>query len=173
MNWEPWYTALVDLSRPVTLLDASIVTKVRKDFVAEIFARLPREQLETVMIYDLDTVINGAEGVRFVDKMNRSTSAGYPYKKSKRHFLIKDEDAVDKVIVHQEILDEADYLLENYKQGILCHPVFNGNLKDEAKKIIDKKTGKCKMTRMFCGATFAASIVTRQYLFALTFPDSV
>ena len=167
MNWEPWYTALVDLSRPVTLLDASIVTKVRKDFVAEIFARLPREQLETVMIYDLDTVINGAEGVRFVDKMNRSTSAGYPYKKSKRHFLIKDEDAVEKVIVHQEILDEADYLLENYKQGILCHPVFNGNLKDEAKKIIDKKTGKCKMTRMFCGATFAASIVTRQYLLSV------
>lgn len=167
MNWEPWYVALTDLSRPVTLLNSGIVDKVKTDFVNEIFARLPKDQLETVVIYDLDTVINGAEGVRFVDKMNRHTSAGYPYKKSKRHFLIKDEERVDKVIVHQEILDDAEFLLENYKQGILCHPVFNGNLKDEAKKIVDKKTGKCKMTRMFCGATFGASIVTRQYLLSV------
>ena len=167
MNWEPWHVALKDLSRPVTLLDQGSVDLCKRAFIKEIFDRLTDADFKTVMIYDLDTVINGADGVRFVDKMNRSTSAGFPYKKSKKHFISEHPEEKDKVLVCQEILDEADYIVENYKQGILCHPIFNGNLKDEAKKIIDKIKKKCKMTRMFCGSTFASSIVTRQYLLSV------
>lgn len=171
MNWAPWYKGLEDLTRPVTLLDQDCLKKVTKDFTNEIFTNLSEEDLSMVMVYDDMTTLNGAPGVRFVDKINRHTSAGFPYKKSKRHYIheapIDVRRGLDDIVADQEIMDRVNIIIQNYENDTLNHTIFNGNLKDEAKKITDYTTGATKMTRVFCGAPFAATIVCRKYLLSV------
>ena len=130
----------------------------------DIFMQLSDSDLECVQVYDDGTTLNGAPGVRYVDKINRNTSAGYPYKRSKRFFLspMNAEDCVSPtdVVFCDEIMEQVRSMIETYEQGVMCHPIFNGNLKDEP-----KKAGK--MTRVFMGASAAASFVCRKYLLSV------
>lgn len=171
MNWQPWYKGLEDLTRPVTLLDQDVLADVTKSFTQEILDYLPKGSLDMVMVYDDMTTLNGAPGVRFVDKINRNTSAGFPYKKSKRHLISEAPPDLKRgpedIYPHKEIMDRVDAMIENYHEGKLNHPIFNGNLKDEAKKFTNMETKETKMTRVFCGASFAATIVCRKYLLSV------
>lgn len=161
---EPWSIAVTDMLQPVTGLNPQILEDCKNSFLNDILTGLPDGALDTVMVYDNDTAINGADGVAFVDKMNRNTSMGAPYNKGKRHFLVPLSPESDRMTFVPEIMDRVDDIIDGYMHGERYMPVFTGTLKDEAlpfKKIVSKKT------RVFTAAPADWSLVVRKYLLSV------
>jgi len=122
---------------------------------------------EEIAIYDIKTALNGIPGLRFVDRMNFSSSAGFPYCRSKKEFIVArpTEDDPHNVEATNEILQEVETILEAYKQNFMSHPVFQYAKKDEmrpSKKVFDKNT------RGIYGGPFAFTIVMRQLTLSMT-----
>jgi hypothetical protein len=163
-GWQPWRIAAVDMVRPVTSFSDTILKKCKDSFLNDILASLPKEQLDMLHVYDNFTAINGANAVAYVDKINRNTSAGNPWKKSKKYFMeaIPPEHGMDHpVAVSKEIMDRVDDIITTYEDGKRSYPNFCAHLKDEPVSFKKIKMGK---TRVFTGAPFDWTIVVRKYL---------
>lgn len=163
-SYEPWRHALLAMSQPVSHLDENILTDCVSGFTNDILKGLTKKDLAELKVYDLNTAINGMPGLAYVDKMPRSTSAGYPFRKSKKYFL----EAVEPfgewqhpVKITPEIENEMDYIMECYEQGKVYRPIFTASLKDEPTSFKKIASGK---TRVFCGAPLPWSLVVRMYL---------
>lgn len=163
-GWEPWRVAALDMVKPVTKLDGSIVKQCTDSFIKDILEGLPKGALDDIMVYDDKTTLNGAPGVAYVDKMNRNTSMGAPWNKSKKHFLLPlpaDDRFQNPVEFTQEVKDRVNTIIDSYKAGERYMPVFKGQLKDEA---LPFRKIKSKKTRVFTGAPGDWSFVVRKYL---------
>lgn len=161
-GWEPWRIAASDIVNPVVDIHSGILDECVSSFLDDIFKSLP--DMSSVNIYDDFTTINGAAGVSYVDKINRSTSAGNPWKKSKKFFLKQippQHGLLDPVEVDDEIMQRVDKIILTYHSGKRAMPNFCAHLKDEPVSFKKIKSGK---TRVFAGAPFDWSIVVRKYL---------
>jgi len=166
-GWQPWRKAALPLSNPNTQIDSTILEKCKLGFIQEIIGQLSLEQLKTVQVYDDFTALNGAAGISYVDKMNRNTSMGCPWKKGKKYFLkpIPEEfNLPDPVEFTPEVMDRVDDIIKTYESGHRWMPVFCGNLKDEAKSFKHIKASK---TRVFMGAPSDWSLVVRKYFLSV------
>lgn len=160
-SWKPWYKSLNDMSKPLDL-DSELVEACAKSFFNDIMKGLSKEDLDELGVVDLHTALNGAAGVGYVDKLNRNTSAGFPFKKCKRNFLI--EDATSEM-EHAMKLDDEMYARvvdcdAKYRSGHTYAPVFCANLKDEPRpreKVLDGNV------RVFAGGPMDWCIVARKY----------
>lgn len=163
-SWIPWRKALLDMTRPVTDIRLDILEVVKQNFTRDITSRLSEESLNELIVYDDVTAINGCPGVAYVDKLNRNTSAGFPFRKSKKYFLNAVEpigELLNPVEVTPEIKEEMDRIITSYENMTCVQPVFTASLKDEPTSIKKCIEGK---TRVFCGAPMPWSIVVRKYL---------
>lgn len=122
---------------------------------------------DEMKIYDVDTALNGVAGLRFVDRMNFSSSAGFPYCASKKQFIVPaptDEDE-HRVTVTNEILEDVEHVLDSYANMESSCTVFQMAKKDEMRpiqKVIDENT------RAIYGGQFGFTIVMRQLTLAMT-----
>lgn len=166
-GYAPWRTAILDMVKPVMDIDTSILKECVESYTQDILGGLTEQDLAEIMVYDTKTAVNGAAGVQYVDKMNRNTSAGFPFGKSKRHFLNAIPGNLGEELVEptEEIVSELEYILERYSTGQRASPVFAAHLKDEAVTFKKALIGK---TRVFTGAPFAWSIANRKYLLSVT-----
>lgn len=167
-SWKPWRRALLDLSNPVLTMNSSILEACKNSMINDILTKLPSTELKKLEVYDLFTTVNGAPGVSYVDKMPRSTSAGFPWKKSKKNFLTKipaEHGLQDPVEVSVEILERTQEIINRYKQGKRAMPVYSGNLKDEAITFAKKDIAK---VRVFCSSPMDHTIAVRQHLLSYT-----
>lgn len=163
-SYEPWRRAALDLTRPVVDMSQDIITKCAKSMARDIIQNLEPSEKRRLKVYDLWTAVNGAAGVRFVDGINRNTSAGAPWNKSKQHFLTAAPavgELLNPVEVSDEIKARVEMILEKYSRGERACPVFADCLKDEAITLEKSRIGK---VRVFSGAPFDWSIVVRMYL---------
>ena len=121
----------------------------------------PKWKDEFKVLDDL-TTINGMPGVKFVDKMKRNTSMGFPWRKAKKYFMDPVEGhGPDDVDFTPEVYEEIDRMFDCYFRGERAHPVFTACLKDEPlpfKKIREKKT------RVFSISNAPFSFVMRKFL---------
>ncbi len=162
-GWKIWRTPFLDMVNPISDLDINTLNEAVKCFTQDILSRLNKDQLSQVFVYDAFTSVNGAAGVTYVDKINRATSMGFPFNKSKKHYLrpIPPQHGLDEPVEFvEEIMERADAILSLYKQGVRHCPIFVGNPKDEATsfaKILAEKT------RIFTGAPCDWVIVVRMY----------
>ncbi len=158
MSWRPYNLALTDMVHIHRNINKTILQECEDSFVHELLNDLG-DKIKMLQIYTQDVALNGVEGVAFVDRINVNTSAGNPYKKSKKNFINLDENNkishVDKCI--QERINQ---ILEKYSRGRRYHPQFCAHLKDES---VSEKKIKLGKTRVFMGAEFAWSIVVRMY----------
>jgi len=168
-SWIPWHIAAKDLVRPVNKFDSSILDLCVKSYINDITRNM--EKMENIsdmlMVLDNFTAINGAQ-VAYIDKINRNTSAGNPWKKSKRYFMESCEPQhgmLDPVKVDDEIMDRVDKIITCYQGGRCAHPNFCAHLKDEPVSFKKASVGK---TRVFTGAPFDWTIVVRKYLLSFT-----
>lgn len=162
-GWKPWRIAALDLVNPVVDIDLNTLNIITEQFTETILKQLPQEELDLLSVYDDFTALNGAAGITYVDKMNRNTSAGNPWKKSKKFFLTAiapEGDNLDPVEASPEILERMKEIIEKYKNGERAHPNFCAHLKDEPVTFAKQKVGK---TRVFSGAPFDWSLVVRKY----------
>lgn len=163
-GWQPWRVAAQDMVNPVTQIDGRILDHCVKSYTNDILANLNEEDLAEIMVYDDVTTLNGAAGVAYVDKMNRNTSAGFPWRTSKKAFLVDIAPIgalTEPVEATSEIMDRVQDVIAGYKSGRRYMPVFTGHLKDEATKF---SKIAAKKTRVFTGAPFDWSFVVRKYL---------
>lgn len=167
-SWKPWRRALLDLTNPVLTMNSSVLEVCKQSMLKDILSKLSKSQLNMLEVYDLFTTVNGAPGVSYVDKMPRSTSAGFPWKKCKKHFLTKVPPAhglQDPVEVSSEILERTQEIITRYKEGRRAMPVYSGNLKDEPITFAKKEISK---VRVFCSSPVDHTIAVRQHLLSYT-----
>jgi hypothetical protein len=159
MSWRPWNIALADMTQPNFSVNTNILDRCEDAFYSDIKDALGNK-IKDLEVYTQEVALNGVDGIAFVDMINTSTSAGNPFKKSKKNFIELDENGkISKVdmIIQQRI----DMILKTYEQAKRFHPQFCGHLKDEPtlmRKILLFKT------RLFSGGEFAWSVVVRRYL---------
>lgn len=167
-GWVPWMIAAKDLVCPVTKIRSDILYKCANSYFGDVMKKIDQSQIsEMVHILDNFTAINGAQ-VAYIDKINRNTSAGNPWKKSKKYFIEACPPAhgmLDPVKVDDEIMDRVEDILLRYSRGERAHPNFCAHLKDEPVSFKKAKIGK---TRVFTGAPFDWCIVVRKYLLGFT-----
>lgn len=166
-SWVPWRRALLDMSRPVTHIDLTVLGHCVESFTNDLITGLSSDDLGDLKIYTLNVAINGCPGLAYVDKMPRNTSAGFPFRKSKKYFLEAIpafDDYQHPVVVTPEIESEMDRIIECYESGKVYCPVFTASLKDEPTSLKKIKLGK---TRVFCGAPLPWSLVVRMYLLSV------
>lgn len=158
MTKRPWVHALNDTTRPVVLMDNDILDTARDSFIQE----TTMDDVRAVHVYPLDVAINGCPGLMYCDKMNRKSSAGAPYKKSKSHFMhFIDEHVSTDMDVSDEIKETVADMIATYQRGERVHTIYCGHLKDEP--VTHEKCASGK-TRVFTASGMAYTLVVRMYL---------
>ena len=160
---KPW---IINLTRQVeadSYANWDIIVKIRDTMVDEWVSMVPEDSKKELKVLDFHTVVNGKAGVRYIDSVNRSTSAGHPWKKPKRKlmFSIPCEPGEDHMEFDQTIMDRVRSRLDHYLNSTRTFPVFRASLKDEATKF--EKIAQ-KKTRVFMGAPVDFTIATRSVL---------
>ena len=166
-DYRPWRIALLDMVNPVTKINMTILENSKQSFLKDIFESISEEKLKEVMVYDDITAINGAADVAYVDKINRNTSAGNPWKKTKKafiHAIPPINGLQEPVMANPEIMSRVNKCIETYISGCRYMPNFCAHLKDEPIKFKKIEMGK---TRVFTGAPFDWTIVVRKYLLSV------
>lgn len=164
-GWEPWRIGAKEYLQPNNKFDPEKIAHCASSFLEDIKTNLPVEEWKQIQVYDLATTVNGIAGLQYVDKMNRATSMGFPWRKPKTHFLTKVEptvDAPDAVEFAPEILERVDNIISGYLAGKRACIVFVHTLKDEPKSF---KKIALKETRVFmCGSTDLAIVARSHFL---------
>jgi hypothetical protein len=163
-GWGVKRNVLLTMVNPVNKLDPDILEQAANGWADDCIAGLTDDDYATLGVVDLRTAVNGAAGHQYIDSVDRSTSAGFPWRKSKKHYLapteVHDDGLQDPVMPSVEILERVEDCLDKYSRGERYCPVFCMNLKDEAVKFSKIAAEK---TRGFCGAPFDWVIVVRMY----------
>jgi hypothetical protein len=161
---EVWHNNVEPTVTQSYAVDATMLKDCVDCFVEDITSRLDEKSLSELVVLDDVTALNGLDGVKFLDKINRDTSMGYPYRKSKRNFLspiARTSDHMDAMEYAEEIMEEVALIRDVYSRGERYMPVFVMSLKDDPlpyAKIAIKKT------RGFMGGPAAWQFVCRKYL---------
>lgn len=163
-GWQPWRHAAQDITQQEFVANEALVRECADSFAKEIIAGLTPEDLAELKPLDNDTTLNGYPCTQFIDKMNRQTSMGYPWRKRKDALLSKN-GAVgiwqDHVSFPPEFYDRVDGIIDRYQKGERASPVFCGHLKDEPTKVAKIESGK---TRVFCAGPADWGFVVRKFL---------
>lgn len=163
IGWQPWRLNLTEMVKPFCGYSRPIIEACAGRYVEDVIAELPLEWEREMVILSLDSAINGLPGVKYIDGLNRNSSMGFPWNKTKREFLIENhtETHPEGVTFDKETLARVELIEELYLEGKRANPVFSAHLKDEAVTHAKMLSGK---TRVFTGAPVDWSIVVRKYL---------
>ena len=108
------------------------------------------EQLLKIKPLSETAVLSGIKGVRGVDRLDQSTSAGWPLNKPKSGWIESLEPATsecnEKLALAPCIRDEVKRIENCALRGERSYAVFRANLKDEPTKLTKDKV------RVFAGA---------------------
>jgi len=157
-GWGPWRLAAL----PMVKKDFSLPYHVIKNCVEDYFDCVTErcKELHLLEIVSEEVAINGQEGVRGVDRIDMSTSAGFPFNTMKQHFFESNDNGFKTWVPKPEIRNMLDNCLETYRQGRRNCFVFMGALKDEPREF--KKVSE-QNTRVFMGQNVVHLILGRQY----------
>jgi len=166
-SWEPWNLALQDLTNPLQNFDSDVLNIIGQSFMDDIDLRANVDQLSEVCVVDLFTAINGAEGVSYIDKINRNTSAGAPWKRAKKNFMFdipSQHGLQDPVDIDDNIKMRCANIIENYHNNKRSNCIYTAHLKDEA---VSFAKMRAKKTRVFSSSPMDQTLVTRMYTVGL------
>jgi len=166
-RWKPWRNAVLGMIDPCNKFNTRILRLCAQAYLDDTIEEVGQEKFAKLHPVPLSTAINGADGVPYVDSINKSTSAGFPWNKSKKHFLVPlnpEDDLLGKVDVTPEIKERVDNMLRCADEGVRYCPITTGSLKDEARKL--KKILEHN-TRMFGAACLESILVWRMYYIML------
>lgn len=156
-GWKPARNMLLDIVEPQSQFDPAIMKYAAQAYFMDVRDGLlqevengknPFEHLGWLSVRD---AVNGVKGVKYLDGMKRSTSAGFPWQKSKKGMWVPAPtvDNPDDIEFSAEILNRTEKCLLAWSRGERYNPIFNANLKDEVRSKV-----KCEsaQTRGFTGA---------------------
>jgi len=167
-GWAPWRLGAVDIVQQKYQMRTDILEECVQSFTQDILGSLSKKDMVDLVVLNDSATLNGLPGVRFIDKMKRNTSMGFPWRRKKSLYLQQMgqvEQWQDYVQFDDEIYDNIDEIITKYRNKERCMPIFTGHLKDEPiafAKIESKKT------RIFAGAPADWCFVVRKYLLSFT-----
>ena len=167
---KPWYRPYhLDLEKrsnqPIgfkvgELADAS--AEYISTFV-QAFEQLPAEVVNYFVKKPLDNrqILFGIGGMRFIDRMNFSTSIGFPYTgKKTKYCVLEGEDIVD---LKPEIWDEIRKVETVLRHGFRAYQPFKTSLKDEITKQFKEDGSENQKVRVFTCAPITLQVLIRKY----------
>lgn len=166
-GWEPVHNNIKEMVRPHMDVDHDVLEHCVQAFARDIITQLDIQygdewKRELVFLTDR-AAVNGLCGVKYIDRVNVSTSMGFPWNTTKKEFLRPDpsDDLPEGVTFTDEVWERVRHVEKCYVEGRRAYPVFTAHLKDEPTSYakIEKKK-----TRVFTGAPIDFSIVGRKYL---------
>ncbi len=161
----PKHAMLEHAKQTYEMVDYGILQACEDAYLDEVLEHLPVSELMLIAPLDLDSAINGIDGISYIDAMKRSTSAGFPWCESKlKHLIAKrnpDGTVSDKVDITPEMHARFQLILERYEQSTQYHPVFRASLKDEPVTMAKAEKGS---TRVFSCAPMDFTLVMRKFL---------
>ncbi|APG78606.1 hypothetical protein 1 [Beihai paphia shell virus 2] len=159
-----WSRDLTLMAHPKGNFVPSILDRARADLMTKVMTFLDKnpEQLELVHPYPKDYVLSGVDGVASVDRVQLSSSMGFPINKKKKFFLGPVDRGVPGVTEPIDFDDpkywaEVERMEEVLANGERVYVIHRGNLKDEPTKFTKDKI------RVFAGCEFAFTCVVRKY----------
>jgi hypothetical protein len=166
LGWVPWRKALADMIVPKTQANACVLETITQRLASHLISELSRDRpnfSKELAVLTEREAINGIPGVTFVDKLNRNTSMGFPWNKTKKAFELEDPSDLypEGITYTDEILVRSREIRDKYQSGQRANPIFKGHLKDEARPLEKCRRGE---TRVFTGGPGDWSIVVRMYL---------
>jgi hypothetical protein len=166
-GWEPIYNNVKEMVRPHLDIDQRrlnhCVEAFSKDIINGLNAVHDDQWHRELVVLSNRTAVNGLAGVKFIDRINTSTSMGFPWNRTKKAFLVPapSEDQPDGVDFVPEVWERVAHIENCYVEGRRAYPVYCAHLKDEA--VAEAKIA-AKKTRVFTGAPIDFSIVMRKHL---------
>jgi len=163
-GWRPWRKGALDIVGQIFNVSRADVLACVNAFAADVIRELPPDQFREMIVLDNDATLNGLPGVKFIDKMNRKTSMGFPWRKKKNCFLSTPcffEEWQDYVRFDDSFYERVDRIIATYRSGRRHMPVYIQHLKDEPRALEKIADGN---TRVFGGAPADWSFVMRKYL---------
>jgi len=163
MDWRPKMKALSELTKPTFLMDSRTLGRASSRYMLKILRNIQYSEIRKMRVLTNCAAMNGIAGVKYCDKINRNTSAGFPYNKSKRYFIdqVPSAPGTDLYDAVPEIWEQVEDYVKNSLKGVRSHPIYNACLKDEVKS---KKHIDAAKTRVFSIANFSMSLMMRKFL---------
>lgn len=162
-GWKPKYLSLKEMVSTYQDTNINILTKCTDAYINDIITSLPKDEIDLISVLDLDTAVNGADCVSYIDGIKRSTSAGFPWRKPKKQFLDfkldEEGDLTDKVNLVPEMEERVNMIESLYLNNTRFCPMYAATLKDEPVSLSKVEQGK---TRVFCAAPMDYTIVVRK-----------
>jgi hypothetical protein len=134
-----------------------------EDYTSSIITKLKLIDADIRPLSHIESV-NGIPGKRFVDRMVRSTSIGFPRtgKKSKYFTPLEPtEEYPDAVDMDEESMKEVERMISCYKDGKRAHVCARTALKDEPTKLTKDKT------RIFYVLNASTQYLIRKYFLTI------
>jgi hypothetical protein len=166
-GWRIKHNALKEMLQPVANIDPAKLDAIADRLADEIMESLPDGWQDILGVVSEEIAVNGEPGVPHMERINIGTSAGFPYNKSKKHFVMPLDPfkgLAGPIVLDPAIRADVQMVLLSYKEGKRSYPVFRCVFKDEARKF--EKIRK-ELTRVFYAAPVGWSVVFRMYF--LTF----
>lgn len=139
--WKPYQTAMANLSIPGQSFEHTPLIWAIEDYTKPLFPLFDKGGMWHDMepLTHLET-INGKNGIKFLNSMDKKTSMGLPLNKPKRDFLLPiDEHQFDFT---PEVIEEIDRCGALYKKGKRAFPISKAFTKDE---VLKTSKGKCRV----------------------------
>ena len=166
-GWKPWRLAVSDTVNQTFSMDSGVLEECADAYFDDIAAGISDEDLKEICVLDNESTLNGIPDVKYIDKMNRQTSMGWPWKEPKsKHLIYKGEYDIwqDYVEFPPEFYKRVDKIIANYESGVMNHSMFIGHLKDEVLSEQKVLAGKARVFSIV-GADMAFTM--RKYLLPL------
>jgi len=163
LGWRPYSRALTDMVHVPVCEDIDVINLCTDNLANDILSGLPEAEKEDFHPYDMDTAINGAEGVAYVNPINFNSSAGVPWYQSKREHLVQcgvNEQGAPKYTLGPEAMEMYTHMMARYDAGERACPIFGAKPKDEP---LSEKKAAVGDTRIFEAGPIHLTIGMRQY----------
>ena len=159
-KWKPWAEYMKQCSNPVTIVDPELLNCAVIDYIVGIKSKL--QTLPTLMsetrVLSNDEVILGIPGRKFVDRMNMSTSAGFPFKGPKSKIIaITEGEHPSYKFLNDSIEPQWTQTANEMAKGIVPMQIFKACLKDEVLPLEKEKV------RVFQACPLILQFLIRQY----------
>jgi hypothetical protein len=165
-HYNIFHKNLLDMTVKSSLADEKILKICSKAYLKHLFSSVSMEEFDQLGTISLEDNINGIPSVDYMDKVNRNTSAGFPWCESKKkHMIFAPTDRHPEGILFSPEIEEEYYRIDHLaRSNILSPTVYQVSQKDEP-----LPHAKCQNfgTRLFFGAPLPKVLFDRKYFLPL------
>lgn len=163
-SWMPRYNCMKSLVDSKESFDKDKLKKCADHYFARL-KRIPMEHIVKTTPLDEKSNLFGIDGVDFVDGINFSKGAGFPYFRSKTSLLsYRRVDYKGQVTIPSFTRARLDNFESMCREGVRPCFIFNSSLKDEP--ISEKKNAAGKI-RVFQAISFEGLFLIRKFFLSL------